>query len=215
MKKSRLLGAMCTCVCLGALSINSNAVVITDTHLTLGNGAPLGQYLLTVCQDIPCDYTELWFDKVDKHGFYNILGYSYFGDYSTLTQIAEDVDEGSDYYLVPYGAEFTAAAIAAGQFSALAPTGVDVPFGTFYMGVNTGIGFSDSSYQQPSRDVFGWAQFSNSSTGLQMISNVMAYGTNGIVVGTTETVVPVPAAVCLFGSGLIGLIGAAGRNVRA
>jgi hypothetical protein len=212
MKKSRLWGAVCAC--LAAISINANADVITDTHLTLGNGAPLGQYVLTVCQDIPCDYTELWFDKVDKHGFYNILGDSYFGDYSTLTQTGEDVDEGSDYYLVPYGAEFTAAAIAAGQFSALNPTGVDVPFGTFYLGVNTGIGFSDPGYQ-PSRDVFGWAQFSNSSTGLQMISNAMAYGTNGIVVGTTETIVPIPAAVCLFGSGLIGLIGAAGRKVRA
>jgi len=198
-KKTRLLGAVCAGV--GAISIHCNASVITDTHLALQDGAPLAQYSLTACQDIPCDHTTVWFDKVDQPGF------------STLTLILENVDEGSDYYLAPYGAEFTAATIATGQFSPLDRFGLDVPFGTFYLGVNTGIGFSDDG--QPSRDVFGWAQLSNSFTGLQMISNAMAYATNGIVVGTTETIVPVPAAVCLFGSGLIGLICAAGRKARA
>jgi len=199
-KKSRLLKIVYACV--AVISVNCTADVITDTHLNLQDGAPFAQYSLTACQDIPCDYTTVWFDKLDKLGF------------STLTLVAENVDEGSDYYLAPYGAEFTASTIAAGQFSPLSPTGLDVPFGTFYLGVNTGIGFSETD-GQPSRDVFGWAQFSNSSSGLQMISNAMAYGTNGIVVGTTETIVPVPAAVCLFGSGLIGLIGAARRKVRA
>jgi hypothetical protein len=119
----------------------------------------------------------------------------------TLTPVLWSVDEGADYYLVPNGAIFSSATIALGLFQPLLvtvhPSTVNVGFGDFYLGINTGQGFSTPS--QPRRDVFGWVHLvNNSQTGLSMVSNAMSYGGQGIIVGTTTVVVPEPATVALF-----------------
>jgi hypothetical protein len=105
-----------------------------------------------------------------------------------------NVDEEADYYLVPNLAVFSAATISLGQFPPLFvldhPSSLNVGFGDFYLGINTGQGISGPG--QPNRNVFGWAHFVNDAqTGLHMIDNAVTYGNQGIIVGTT-TAIPVP-----------------------
>ena len=217
--KKRMLTTMAIVgvTCLGS----AHADVVMNTNVTWSSGQPsfFGQYQATVCQTTNCDYTETWFNKVNKYGSYiGADGGSRYGNYSTLTTTNWAVDEEADYYLVPYEAEFSAANIASGQFSPLFvldhPYSIDVPFGTFYLGVNTGTGFSidGNGFGVPGRSVFGWMRMNNSSTGLQMVSNAMAYGTNGIYIGTTDTVpVPEPETYAMMLAGL-ALVGAAARR---
>jgi hypothetical protein len=186
--------------CLG----NAYADVVVNANVTWSSGQPsyMGQYSATVCQTAQtadCDYTSVWFNKVN----------------STLTPTTWNVDEEADFYLAPNGVEFSAATIASGQFSPLFVLdnaySINIPYGTFYLGVNTGTGFTydENGYGGPGREVFGWMQLHNSSAGLQMISNAMAYGTNGIFIGTTD-VVPVPEpeayAMMLAGLWLVGFM---------
>jgi hypothetical protein len=113
---------------------------------------------------------------------------------STLTPVAWNVDEEADYYLVPNLAVFSAATISLGQFPPLFvtdhPSSLNVGFGDFYLGINTGQGIVGPG--QPRRDVFGWVHFVNDAqTGLHMIDNAVTYGNQGIIIGTT-TAIPVP-----------------------
>lgn len=201
-----------------AFSGSANAIVITDTNFTLGDSGIYGRgdYSLSVLTGIST--TSMWFDKTDKIGTYNYLDNIYNGYYSTLSFVDTTVDVNSGYFLVPHGAEFTAATIADGKYQPLLKsepptnyyinTPIDVPYGDFYLGVALDNNL-DWEYTE-----FGWIQLSNSSTGLEMISSAMAYDEAGIIIGTTQAVsaVPVPAAAWLFGSGLIGLISIARRK---
>lgn len=115
---------------------------------------------------------------------------------STLTPVMWNVDEEADYYLVPNLAVFSAATISLGQFPPLFvldhPSPLNVGFGDFYLGINTGQGIVGPG--QPRRDVFGWVHFVNDAqTGLHMVDNAVTYGNQGIIVGTT-TAIPVPEA---------------------
>lgn len=201
MKRQLRLAAIAGLAFLG----NANADVVVGTNVTFGGGSYLGQYSLTACQDKQCDYTTMWFNKTN------------YGTYSTLTPTTWNIDEEADYYLVPYGAEFSASTIAQSQFTPFFvfddASSINVPFGTFYLGVNTG----NSGNGWPPRDVFGWVAFTNSPTGLEMIGNAMAYDTNGIFIGTTN-IVPVPEAdtwaLMLTGLSLVGAMARRRKQAR-
>ena len=130
----------------------------------------------------------------------------------------------ADFYLVSAGSTFSKATIASGNFTPLfntdQPHTVSVPYDptqstSFYLGINTGLGFSNN---RPNRDVFGWVQLSNSSTGMSIISSAMAYGEAGIIVGTLNTV-PVPeadtSAMLLMGAGVMGFMARRRKNTQA
>ena len=204
-----------SCVCLAAVSFNVNAAVITDTNFTLTEGG-FSDYELSAHRGISAGAccTSLNFSKENKFGPYNYLGGAYVDNYSTLSNLNQTVDVRTDYFIASDGARFTETAIEAGQFQHFSSNSdyipgasIDVPFGTFYVGLAMGFAMDEGN----PFSVFGWMQLSNSSTGLEMISSAMAYDEGGIIIGTTE-VVPIPSAVWLFGSGLIGLFGMARRK---
>lgn len=161
---------------------------------------PFGQYSLTLESG-----TALWFNKADHCNYgLAICGlYPVLGDYSTLTPTTWTVDTEMDVYLVPYGSEFTIANIASGQFSPLfttdSPHSLDVPFGSFYLGVAAG-GYFDQYGKVVGRSVYGWVELNNSaSNGLTFVSSG-----NNVYVG-----LPVPEAdtyaMMLAGLGLVGV----------
>ena len=161
----------------------ANAVIISGTPITFGpNPLPMppGTHKAHVIQALNGDYTETWF---------NYAG-------TTLNVTAWNLDESSDWYLVNEGAPFTAATIASGQFTTLLdlhtpPSPVTIPQGVFYLGVATSVGSLN-------RDVFGWLKLNNTGTALQQLDDAMAYGEQGIYVGTTIAVPePVMSAAAL------------------
>lgn len=207
---------------IGMAGESQAATVVTGTNVTLSGPTNLSwiwpnDNLLNDYQLGAWGGTLNWasgamFDKTDKYGSYQYSGNARYGNYSTLRGLAMTADGGVDLYLVPTGAEFSATTIANGEFSPIVteaswtPTGygsVDIPFGSFYLGINMDGGVSGA------RNVFGWAQLNNSSSGLVMISNAMAYGTNGIYIGTTNTV-PIPEAetyaMMLIGLALVSFV---------
>lgn len=189
-------------VALTGLLATSSASAETITF-TANPAYSFGQYSLTLESG-----TALWFNKVDHCNYgLAICGlYPMLGDYSTLTPTAWTVDTEMDVYLVPHGSEFTISNINGGMFSPLftldSPGSLDVPFGSFYLGVAAGGSF-DENGALVGRSVYGWVELSNSAAdGLTFVS----YG-NNVYVG-----LPVPEsdtyAMMLVG---LGLVGAAAR----
>ncbi len=202
------ISTMVALLCVGQLQAQT---VIVDDNLTLepvvpGPSSP-GTHRATVCQDeiervSNCDYTSTWFAW----------------DGENINVESFNIDEGSDWYVVQPGDVLGSASIGAGQFPVLVnmldletepeiPPPVKVGAGNagspteFYLGVTTGqIGIVD-------RNVFGWIHLRDPlSTGqLEVIGSAVAYGSKGIVVGTT-TVVPEPASLVLVVMGLVSLL---------
>lgn len=176
-------------------SLRMDASVVVDTNVTLGDDhfGQFADHWLTVLQNEAGDYTTMWFDKTELQS----------GVGSLLNPVTWNIDEEADYYLAPEEAAFSVATIAAGQFSRFFvldhPTPIEVSYGDFYLGINTGVGWSESS---PSRDVFGWVHLRNTSTGLEMLGNAMAYDTQGIYIGTMD-VIPEPATWKLAGAAIL------------
>lgn len=87
MKKQIMTVALIAGVtCLGG----ANAGVVMNSNVTWSSGQPsyMGQYSATVCQTAQtadCDYTSVWFNKVDHYGLYVSGGVNSYGNYSTLT----------------------------------------------------------------------------------------------------------------------------------
>jgi hypothetical protein len=191
---------------------NASVVMNTNVRLSTGDCVTLPSancYHLTVLQTEPSspndsNPTTLFFNKTDDPET----------KLSTLTAVTWNVDEEADYYLAPKGSEFSAATIGSGHFSPLMVFdngySIQVPYNEFsltdfYLGINTGVGSAslDPTHYAPNRDVFGWVHLRNSTNGLQMIDNAVAYGTRGIFIGTADVVpVPLPGAYILF---LLGL----------
>ena len=211
-----IMGA--SCVCLAAVSFNVNAIVITDPDFTLAQYPDTGRYELSLLDDTTnCCGAVIWFDKENKFGAYNYLGGAYIDNYSTLSNFGFTVGGPVDSFIVSDGVRFTETEIASGQFQPIVSNftfnpdaSIDVPFGTFYVGLAMG-GAPDEGV--PFTD-FAWIQFSNSSTGFEIFSSALAYREGGIIIGTNEAIpsIPIPSAVWLFGSGLIGLIGMTRRK---
>jgi hypothetical protein len=177
--------------------VGSNFIAVLDPSF------PGAQYRFTVYQDeAGTDPTSL---------FVSLNG-------QVMTAIGWNVDEEADYYLVPNLAVFSAATISSGIFPPLfalnQPHAINVGFGDFYLGINTGQGVSGG---QPNRNVFGWAHFVNDSqTGLHMIGNAVTYGNAGIIVGTTNVIpVPEPSIFALSAVGSLLLVVIAGCKRRS
>ncbi len=180
---------------LAAGSAKAEAIVFTNSP-----GYPFGQYSLILESG-----TALWFNKIDHCNYGLVLcgHYPVLGDYSTLTPTTWTVDTEMDVYLVPYGSEFTIENIGSGQFSPLFttdwPYSLDVPFGSFYLGIAAGGNF-DQYGKVVGRGVYGWVELNNSaSNGLTFVSSG-----NNAYVG-----LPVPESdtytMMLAGLGLIGV----------
>ncbi len=177
----------------GGLVFDSN---VTLTHFP--SSGPEQSYSLAVSQDEErTDYTSIWFDVND----------------TVLSVVGYNVDEGSDWFLASYGDFFSALTIANGDFSCvlqhhpeLEVNSVDIGYGDFYLGLNTGI---DNGGDGPHRDVYGWVHLDNSG-GLSMHGNAVAYGSQGVFVG----VVPEPSTYILFALGGLTMAIAARRRMR-
>ena len=115
----------------------------------------------TICQDLLCDPTSVWFD--------------YSG--GSLEAVQWNIDDESDWYVLEFGEEFSAASIAADShpiiFTTDNPRG-PVPLGgpDIYLGVNTGVGLAISP---ENRDVFGWVRLRDNSGTLEFVSSAVVY----------------------------------------
>jgi hypothetical protein len=149
-------------------------------------GEPLGQYSLTIFQDlVQTDPTSIFFDKSS----------------GSLTFRNANIDEGSDWFFVALNDTFDASTTA-------------TPFvGNFYLAVATGQGFSDGN---PNRTVRGWARFAVSDSSISLISSAVAYDASSIQVGTTNaTPVPEPSSYARLAGLACGVIACSRRRKRA
>ena len=171
--------------------------VVVGTNISLSGSLGIGDFQLSVFQDAAAtDFTCALFDF----------------DGTNVNFVAGCLDEGSDWYLVMDTDAFSRSNIAEGMFTALfvnlSSSGpVPVGPGSFFLGVRTGLGFDADA----KRDVFGWIELSISGTDLIEVSDTVAYGAEGIVVGTPLPI-PEPGTAVLLG---IGLVGMAARRRRA
>lgn len=177
---------------------HGQTVVVEDTNLTFNNLEG------TICQDLACDPTSVFFQ--------------YFGGLGEIEAVEWNIDEESDWYVVEPGEVFGSASIAANAhpiiFTTDNPRG-PVPVGgtDFYLGVSTGVGFAPTldpfAPGPPNRDVFGWIRLRDNGGALEFVSSAVAYGAEGIIVGTT-TAIPEPAT----GAGivLLAMLGAVSRT---
>lgn len=185
-----------------AWAFSAHAVVVHGGNtVTLNPSTQYGaNYLLSVNQSPGPDYngTGIWLSKTD----------AFFAFKSTLAPVTWNVDEEADFYLANSGDVLSAATLAQGQFAQLftidRPGTVEVPYpGTFYLAIVTGTGFDGI---RPNRNVYGWAKFQNSYTGLTLLDSAMAYAEGGIVVGSlTALPVPEPSTLVQMALGLLML----------
>lgn len=176
-----------------ALATNGYSSLVGLTNIELAPISYLGaNYCLTIFQNEEAtDPTSIWIDAS--------------GD--TLSIVAYNVDEGSDWYLTSYGDSFNQSTITAGEFPvflretpAAEMHDITVGYGDFYLSVVTGQMQLDKPF--PPRDVYGWVHLQNTGGSLSMIDNAVAYNESGIIVG-----VPEPSSGTLFLGGLVTAIG--------
>jgi len=164
------------------------ATVVVDSNISLT--VPIGgfeDYELTVQQNPVFDDnpTGIVFDR---------------DGLTRLRFVNHNIDEGSDWYLANLGDSFSKETIESDSFvtffsaSADVHNVIDVGFSEFYLGVNTGQGPPVGGFSP--RDVFGWAKFRNSPSGLELLESAVAYQTDGIIIGTTTTI-PEPSSLLL------------------
>lgn len=151
------------------------------------------------------DYTQIWFNH--RSG--------------SLTFKMTTIDEASDWYLVPAGAEFSAKTISEGGFPILVRNvypdvlgSISIPSGSFYLGVNTGKFIEPNG--QPKRNIFGWVSLEQTGGGIVPVTltlkgSAMAYNEGGIIVGT-QTAIPEPGTSAVLASGAALIFAIAGRN---
>jgi hypothetical protein len=202
--------------CLVASTLHA-AVVVEDSNLSWGPGSiggpfpgvPDANYAATIFQDAGAsDFTSAWF-------YYDGTG---------LRGISENLDEGSDWYVVGPGQVFSNHTIQQGLFAPLITQGpnfhppVAVASGQdIYLGVASSGGYVD-------RDVFGWVLLRPIGASvppiltptLTMIDNAMSYDSEGIIIGT-GTAVPEPGAALLAAFGVWLFVGSKvrrGRTIR-
>jgi hypothetical protein len=179
----------CIWALLGQQAGFSQPIVVPNENVLL---SPVGdEHLLNVsrspsfdadnCQELFCSFVVFEYEN-------GVLDFG--ADHQFLTV-------SGDWYLVSAGDIFSEA--TTDQYPAMFLQGhlvgppVDVGTSDFYLGV----GLDTSTY--------GWVQLRPIDGGLTMVANVIAYGSRGIVVGTTQ-VVPEPTSRPLLLIGLAALI---------
>jgi hypothetical protein len=163
-------------------------VVIENTHMTWGTWI-MGRvdYLGIIAQTVSADPTGVWFD--------------YNNSTNSLEAVDRYLDEGSSWYLVQEGQEFSPATIAANQFPAFPNAGpITIPMGDFFLGATT------ESWTNPGLEIYGWMKLNRTATAVSMVDSLVAYTTGGspagIYVGSSSPV-PEPAAPLCAVYGLI------------
>jgi hypothetical protein len=136
-------------------------------------------------------------------------GIRFFFDGKTISRPNNpDLGYGLDLYFVEGGQPFTKAAIDNGHVQPIylgtrqpyvEHTPVDIPeSGSFYLGVNSGFVSLDAN-GDTIRDTFGWALIERGLSGQLFLTNyAMAYQSQGIIVGTTQTVPEPESAIIVF-----------------
>ncbi len=174
-----------------AQRISENAIGIT--YRTEEDIFP-GAYFMYLFQDFEqTDNTTICFDYVAPNIIFTLMS----------------VDDGSEWYLVQAGQDFTSAGIAADLYPPFAGT-PDLTYGhavslvssTFYLGVRTG---SFETLGNLDRVVYGWAEFEVVDDVVYLVRSAVAYNVSGITVGTLNAFsVPEPTAyVALLGGGML------------
>lgn len=159
---------------------NSNLAISPDTFL------PPANYAFTIWQNTArTDPTSVWFKYDGSH----------------MQAINTNIDQGSDWYVVHSGDQFSRANISAGQFptliqvspsTAIPGPSLTVGTGDFWLGAATGTVLFGQ------RTIYGWVHLQPlfpGSTTLQMVDNVVTYNSLGVIVGTTTALVPEPATI--------------------
>jgi len=175
--------------------------------------------------EVHADYYEFTVQQVAAGDVTCALFYY---DGSNLTGDGGCLDEGSDWYLVSSGDPFGFATLAGGRFTPIsiaydyAPSSQTVLVGSneFYLGVSTtstnGEGITEP-YCDPNeyqcRNVFGWMRLRNAGGQLEMVDNAVAYGSLGIIVGTTD-LVPEPSTLTLCALGLVAFGQKTATNIK-
>jgi hypothetical protein len=168
----------------GVLADAASSQVISGSQITFTGDTSSPIYHAEVVQTIAGDLTG--------------ISFTYSG--TTLSFNSEAADEGSDWHLTNPGDMFSASTIAAGQFPVLInldgiPPPLAIPLGDFYLGMSTGTG---STKGVPNRNVYGWLELDNTGAQLIPVDNAVAYGDQGIIIGTTTAIVPEPSAAALL-----------------
>jgi hypothetical protein len=164
--------------------------VVESGHITFGTtDSPSPDYGLCgarIDQTLSGDYTDVGFQTTATS--------------MQLTLIV--LDEGSVWYVADYGREFSAATLAAGDFPNIPFGGnpVNVPPGNFYLGVRTQKGFGAGAQY-----VYGWAWLQHAGVNVVLLDSAVAYGEQGIYIGTL-TPVPEPASAAFLGAGAACLV---------
>ena len=177
--------------------------VVEDTNLlfTTGSGSfqPPANHVGTIYKEPTDPATDPLNNQTSVSFDYDVSG-----ENPTLTATDFNLDEGSDWYLVQEGEFFSNASIANGQFPLLfesdTPTFniLELDQTEFFLGVATS---NNGIFNPPLRDTFGWVHLRRSGQSLQeleFIGSAVAYGGQGIVVGTSTAVVPEPNAIALL-----------------
>jgi hypothetical protein len=192
MKKSQLLGAACVCVITLLASVTANASIVYNINRTIGEGTVTG--------------------SVTTDGTIGVLGSANITDWA-LTLFAPNLRNGPTRIIT--SADAGASIIFEG--TALSASAIALTFDFSAPSPANRMTLYDSG------DLVGWRlNFCFAGNNLECImrdatiSNTTAQSvahTGAIDIGVAA--VPVPAAVWLFGSGLLGLIGVARRKKTA
>lgn len=120
-----------------------------------------------------------------------------------MQAINTNIDQGSDWYVVHSGDEFSRANISAGRFPTLIQVSPSTPIPGQSLTVGTGdfwLGAATGTVLFGQRTVYGWVRLQPlfpGSTTLQMVDNVMTYNSLGVIVGTTTVLVPEPSTIAM------------------
>ncbi|MEC5218810.1 hypothetical protein RCH09_003784 [Actimicrobium sp. GrIS 1.19] len=184
-------------------------------HNSWGVGYPANYGLSIRLDDDPSHSSEIELNYVPGLSFRKA---------ATIQVAGGTLDPAAQAFLAPYGEEFSLATmrnnnfqnIGGAIFGSQINTGTIISAdrryltsGTFYLAIASTPSFY-SGYYQTTPSVFGWAEFSYSPSGLQLLASDLTYDGAGIFIGTNEVIPAVPEpetyAMMIAGLSLLGLI---------
>ena len=195
----RILSVTLLLATLITLTANAHAQIVENTQIFAGGSNSLGDFELLVLQDTVFNDPTSVFGDIELSE-----------NMATLLFTTANLDEGADWYSAEHCEVLSAESIAAGNFENAFSAPLQVTINeSFFLGVNTGTGFSFSAEIDdvvPNRDVFGWGEFLVNENGeLSVLDSAIAYdGFEGIVIGKNQAVaIPEPASSLLVASATV------------
>ncbi len=201
--KRFMIAIALTLMCAG--QVRADVTVVEENIEFYNTVDEFGEYSYEAEQG---DYMATVFKSVERNGN-TAVWFDYDG--TNLSVVSSFVDEGSNWYLVDEGDVFSRETIDSGLFPILFTTDtwefpgppVTVGSGDFYLGANSS---SHDGPDGPLRNIYSWLHIGNVSGELVRLDGAVAYGGTGIIVGTTEGVVPEPSALALLIVGTLSLL---------